>query len=63
MCRRSRACLTLVVDYEGQNPEGFIAPEIGLDLEKLHDFLKPHYGKPMQEVDSLEFECDSVILL
>jgi hypothetical protein len=62
-CRHSRTCLTLAVDYERQTTEGFITPEPGLDLKRLHDFLQRHYGKPMQEVDSLEFECDSVILL
>jgi len=62
-CLILRSSLTLITNYDGQDCQASIALEPGLDLKKLHDFLLPHRDKPMQEVDSLEFECDSVILL
>jgi hypothetical protein len=57
-CLLFRSTLTLIANYDGRDCQASIAPEPGLDLKKLHDLLLPHRDKPMQEVDSLEFECD-----
>ena len=59
-CRLSRAGLILIVDYEGLACQATIAFQPGLDLKQLHDFLLTHRNKPLMEVDSLEFECDSL---
>ena len=59
-CRLSRAGLILIVDYEGLACQATIAFRPGLDLRELRDFLLAQRNKPLMEVDSLEFECDSL---
>jgi hypothetical protein len=58
-CRLSRSGLILMADYHGEIVQAIVQRQPDLNLEKVRDLLLPHCNKRMQEVDSLEFECDS----